>query len=144
MKKFKFRLERVLQYRLIIKDERRRELQQKLLELREAEDRLDMLEKAWLGNQLESEQILQAEIVIMRGLYAARLKFEIAQQIERIQKLEEEADEARSNYIEASRDVEVLERFKQKKKEDYIHETDLVEGKFLDELAVQRSYTVRE
>ena len=144
MKKFKFRLDRVLQYRNIVKDEKRREFTKRLLVLREAQDRLEWLNHAWFQNQLESEQILQVEFVVMRGLYAARLRAEIGAQRDLIEELEEVVEAAKQEYIEASKEVEVLEKLKTKKKEEYTHEMDMLEGKVLDELSVQRRDFIKE
>ena len=138
MKKFKFRLERVLQYRLIVKDEKRREFTTRLMALREAQGHLEMLDAAWLQSQLETEQILQVEFVVMRGLYSARLKAEIEKQKSLIAELEKVVETAKQEYIEASKEVEVLEKLKKKKQEEYGHEMDLQEGRDLDELSVQR------
>ena len=138
MKKFKFRLERVFQYRLIIKDEKRRGFMKCLATLREANDKLEMLRKSQLENQLESERLLQVEMVVMRGLYAARLRAEIEAQITLVEKLEEEVEAAKQEYIEASKETEVLEKLKKRKEEEYIQESDKADGKVLDELAVQR------
>lgn len=138
MKKFKFRLERVLHYRRLLKDEKKRELTRRLSLFNEAAQKLEMLEEAQLQNALESERILQVELVVLRGLYGARLKAEIAAQKELLLKLEADVDEARAEYIEASRELEVLEKLKARKREEYIHEMDLQEGKVLDEFAVQR------
>jgi len=107
--------------------------------LNEAQDRLEILEKEQLKNALESEQLLHANQVIMRGLYAARLRFEIGTQRECISELELLVDEARSEYIEASKELEVLEKLKNRQKEEFRHEMDLLEGKQLDEFAVQRA-----
>ena len=144
MKRFKFRLERVLQYRLIVKDEKKREFTKRLLTLREAQDHLEYLESAWAENELESEQILQVEFVVMRGLYSARLKAEIEAQHLKIAELDKLVEEAKQEYIEASKEVEVLEKLKEKKKEEYVHEMDILDGKILDELSIQRRDYLRE
>lgn len=139
MKKFVFRLEKVLHFRRLVKDEKKRELSKRLALLHDGQMKLEALEAAQLANILESEQLLHAEYIIMRGLYAVRLKAEIASQKQLISELEAAADEARAEYIEASKEVEVLEKLKARKKEEYIHEMDLQEGKMLDEFGIQRN-----
>ncbi len=139
MKKFVFRLEKVLHFRSLIKDEKKRELGKWLSLLYEATSRLEKLREAQLANVISSERVLHVEEVVMQALYAERLKAEIEAQSERIAELEIEVERARNEYIEASREVEVLEKLKARKKEEYIHEMDLFEGKELDEFGIQRS-----
>ena len=58
MKKFKFRLEKVLHFRRLVKDEKKRELSKRLALLHDAERKLENLEIAQLANALEAEQLL--------------------------------------------------------------------------------------
>lgn len=139
MKKFIFRLEKVLHFRVLIKDEKKRELGKWLSLLYEAAQRLENLQAAQLANVMASERVLHVEEVVMHGLYAERLKAEIEAQKQRIAELEIEVERARNEYIEASKEVEVLEKLKARKKEEYIHDMDLIEGKELDEFGIQRS-----
>ncbi len=139
MKKFQFRLEKVLHFRRLVKDEKKRELGKRLALLHDAQKKLEQLEAAQLANAIESEQLLHVNSVVMRSLYAARLKAEIASQKELIEELQIKVDEARTEYIEASKELEVLEKLKARKKEEYQHEMDLLEGKVLDEFAIQRA-----
>ena len=47
-------------------------------------------------------------------------------------------EEALNEYIEASKDARALELHKDDKLKEYVEETEREEGKFLDELTIQR------
>ena len=74
MKKFKFRLERVLQYRNIVKDELRRDLLLKNYKLRQDFERLEALEEAERANTLRQGPVFKVQEVHLAGLFAARLQ----------------------------------------------------------------------
>lgn len=138
MKKFRFRLEKVLQYREMLKDEKRRELLKRNQELREARQRLEDLEKAALSNTLGQGQIMTVEQVYLAGLFAERVKEDIIKQRLAIIKAEEEVEKAMGEYVEASKDARSLEMLKERKLQEYMDYMHKEDEKFLDELAVQR------
>lgn len=138
MKKFKFRLERVLQYRLMLKEEKRKALLLKNMKLNEAHDFLAALEDAELVNGLQRGGTLSAQQVYLIGLFASRLQDEIIRQRLLIIDLEKEVQEAMDEYTEAARDAKTLEIFKERKLREYSEYVSKEEGKFLDELAVQK------
>ena len=139
MKKFKFRLEKVLQYREIIKTEKKRELSLRLAILREAEDKLDALVSAQLENNVPQDAVLSANEYLMRGQYGARLKNEIIKQRLVIIEAEKKVEEARLEYIEAAKETRTLDMLKDKKKEQYEELVRHEESKILDETVTQRS-----
>jgi len=142
MKKFKFRLEKVLQFRLVVKGEKLRELNVAQKKLRDAQDHLEHLNAEFGNNKIADGQIMMVDEIQIKGAYGERLKAEIAQQGVLLLNLEEELETARNIYVEASRDAEVLEKLKEKKKSSH---TELVlkeEEKFLDELTTQKGNTI--
>lgn len=143
MKKFKFRLERVLQFRTAVKDEKLRDLTLKNAKLREEQDRLHALEDAILRNQNASEGVALVESFYMRGLYSSRLKEEIAQQGLAIIKCEEAVTEAMAAYIEASKELKSLTTLKDRKRAEYLDYLAHEDAKFLDELATQKGNTFK-
>jgi len=140
MKKFKFRLERVLQYRLLIKEDKRKALLLKNMKLHEAENRLAMLEQAELANRYVSgpDKMLSAQQIYLIGLFGQRLQDEIVKQRLAIIQLEKEVEEAMAEYTEAAREAKTLEIFRERKVQEYLDYVAKEEGKFLDELAVQK------
>ncbi len=138
MKRFQFRLERVLQYRKLVKDEKTRLLMESRNRLFENSERLKELETAALLNRLEENVRISAEQVQLLAMYGARLKEQIADQEKRVQELQQEVAERRNDYVEAAKDEESLVTLKQRKQEEYKEYLEKEEGKFLDELSVQR------
>jgi flagellar export protein FliJ len=143
MKKFKFRLERILQFRLAVKDERLRELTLKNMKLKEEQGRLEALEQAVERNQNASEGVQLVESFYMRGLYAARLKEEIVNQRLAIIKCEDEVQVAMAAYIEASKELKSLTTLKDRKRAEYMEYVAHEDAKFLDELATQKGNTFK-
>lgn len=138
MKKFKFRLEKVLQFRRIVQDEKKRELNIAMRLLREKEQDVENLEKAFLANRIQEGKVISIEELSLKGAYAERLKNEIAQGRLDIMSLQDRVEEARKEYIEATKEVEVLEKLKEKKHEQYQEMIAHHEQKVLDELVTQR------
>lgn len=144
MKKFRFRLERVLQYREIVKGERRRELLEANYRLQAAQDRLVELESAQRALGFGEGAILSVEQVQLQGLYGARLEVEIGQQREAITAAENGVIEARGRYVEAARDSKTLETLKEKRKAEYAEYVLKEDEKFLDEFTIQKGSSERQ
>ncbi|RMG40493.1 MAG: flagellar export protein FliJ [Candidatus Dadabacteria bacterium] len=141
MKRFKFRLERILQYRTALKNEKLRELAMKNHALNENIAILEELQAAELLNRFEAGKTSDASDVLLMGMYAGRLIEQIDQQREKIKECQKERDAALEEYVEAAKDAESLEKLKQRKKREYQEYVDKEELKFLDELATQRGNT---
>lgn len=142
MKKFKFRLERVLHYRNLVKDEKRKELAKRNLELREAQEVLSRLEQEFAANGIEDGAIVTIHDLQLRGMYAERLKEEMVQQRLHILQCEERVEAALQEYLEAAKDSGALEKLRERKKEQYQEYVAKEEEKFLDELTTQKGNTV--
>jgi flagellar protein FliJ len=138
MKKFKFRLEKVLQYRVLVKDEKRRALLKKNRELQDARDHLYWLQEAERQNRLPENVIVPLEEVLLRGLFAERLQQEIVNQRLNIITIEEQVAQAMAEYTQAAREAKALELLKERKQQEYFEYVLKEDEKFLDELAVQR------
>ncbi len=139
MKKFRFRLERVLQYKEALKNERMKELLEKNMLVREKNEHLRELESAMLLNTLEQNAMLAAEQLYLAQAYGSRLKSEIELTKEELAEAEKHAQEAMKKYVEASKEEKSLQVLKDKKREEYEEEIQREETNFLDELAVQRN-----
>ena len=138
MKKFKFRLEKVLQHRELVKEEKRRDLMLKNQELQDAQNKLQYLISAGRSNELAQGRIFQAGFVHHSGLFSERIKLEIAQQRIVIAEAQAAVDQAMAEYIEASKDAKTLEMLRERKLQEYNDYLHKEEEKFLDELSVQR------
>jgi flagellar export protein FliJ len=138
MKKFKFRLERVLQYRHILKDERMRILLECQYRLKLAREKLEELERAAFNNEMPADKLLTAEEVLLRGIFSTSLKDQIVDQRLKILEAEECVQAAMSEYIEASKDAKTLDTLKARRRAEYEEYVQKEETKFLDELATQK------
>ena len=147
MRRFKYRLERVLHYRQVVKDEKKNELYRRNMLLQEAEQQLEWLEQAALRNKLSEQGVIPPSLLSLSGLYAARLEREIVDQKLAVIEADQAVEEARQEYIEAAKEAEALVLLKQKRFNEYLDYVNKEEGKQLDELAVQKgnkSKRVRE
>ena len=138
MKKFKFRLERILEYRKLIKDEKAKELILARNKLYADEAHLEELERARLNNILQSD-ILTAEELQMVGLYADRLKRDIERQKKVIIESEKAVEKAQEIYIEAAKDEESLAKLKERRRSEYLAYIEKEELKNIDEMNTQRA-----
>ena len=139
MKKFKFRLEKVLQFRETVKSDKKRELSIRLAVLNEEEKRLEELFIAQANNNIPQDAVLSANEFFLRGQYATRLKEEIIKQRLVIIEEEKKVEEARLAYIEASKDVKTLAMLKDKRHEQYEVMLKQEENKVMDEVSTQRA-----
>lgn len=138
MKKFKYRLDRVLNYRQTVKGEKKRELYQKNMSLLEAERHLKWLEDAALNNRLSESGEIAANLLYLAGLFGARLEREIVDQESAVAEASEEVETARQAYIEAAKEAEALVILKQKRFNEYLDYVNKEDNKQLDELVVQK------
>ncbi|MCC6933482.1 MAG: flagellar export protein FliJ [Deltaproteobacteria bacterium] len=138
MKKFNFRLNKVLDYRLTLKKESERELAQRNMRLRELEDELKQIVKAQDSTEINSQaNMTMAEFSLVEG-YLEYLQEKLVAQRELVAQATEAVEEARINYIEKAKESAVLEKLKKKKFEAYREETRRVERKDMNDLTTQR------
>jgi len=139
MKRFSFRLQRVLEIRERFRDERRQELVQRNFERDHEQRVLEDLDQEFLRSKVREGGTYSASELVLMGDYSRRLEQEIEQQRVRVVAAEQAAEEARERYIEASREAKALEKLKDKRRVEYQEQVLKEEGNQLDELAVQRA-----
>ena len=139
MKRFSFRLQRILDIREQIRDELRQELGRKNRERDHEIQVLADLEQESLRGALADGGTYSAGELVMFGEYRARLKRLIKDQREKVAAAIKAADEVRDRYIEASKDAKALEMLRQKKKAEHSELVLKEEGAQLDEVSVQRA-----
>jgi flagellar FliJ protein len=142
MKRFRFRLERVLQFRERIREERKRDLTACLLALRAAETQLEELRTAELENEIRAQDITTADVELV-SLYGKRLKLEIVNTNREIERRSQAVEVARNAYIEASKEAEALQQLKRRRQSEHDLYVSHEEAKLIDEMVTQR-YTRRE
>ncbi len=139
MRRFVFRLQRILDIREQICDEARQELVRRN-QARDQEARvLAELEGEYLRAMIRDGGTYSASELVMFGDYRASLKQRIAQQKERLIAAQKAVDEAKERYVEASRDVKALEKLREKRQLEHTELALREEGAALDEFAIQRT-----
>ena len=138
MKRFKFRLQRVLDYRQRIRSEKLQVLRQRNFERDTAIERLDSLRAESLRLNLPTGSIMTVSELTMIGAYASRIKSEIAQQQERVIEVTKVAEAALQDYVESSKESRALELLKDKRQIEYNEYVLKEEEKLIDEQTIQR------
>lgn len=139
MKRFAFRLQRILDLRERIRDERRQELVARRAEYEQQMAILLDIERELSRDFVEAAGTYSASGFLLAGAYVARLRAKRVEQQSRVSAAEQAMEQARMLYIEASRDAQALERLKERRKEEHLEASLREEGQMLDEVAVQRA-----
>ena len=140
MRAFRFRLERVLQLRRQMEDEKRRELSIMLFDLRQLEAKLHSLQqdlescKRQMTNDLELEELSIARIEVFAS-YLKRIASSIEAQRELISELHKKIESKRNELLEAIKERKAMESVKAKRLAEHEKERIRDEMKFLDEVA---------
>ena len=138
MRRFSFRLQRVLDIREQFRDELRQELVRKNHERDEELQVLARLEQESLKIKIEEGGTYSASELVMFGAYSVRLKQLMEQQQQRVAAAIKQVEEVKERYIEASKEAKALEMLRQKRREEYTEQQLKEDGRQLDELAIQR------
>jgi flagellar export protein FliJ len=137
MKKFAFRLEKVLQIREAALREKEQALARAQGELNEATERLVQLETAVRENTLEGSELMASAVFLQQYLLVG-LAEKIASQRREVEAHEKRVAAAAEEYRSAAAEAKALTSLKEKKRAQYDAHMERELGKFLDELAVQR------
>ncbi|MEI6517488.1 MAG: flagellar export protein FliJ [bacterium] len=138
MRRFSFRLQRVLDIREQFRDELRQELVRKNHERDDELQVLARLEQESLQIKIEEGGTYSASELVMFGAYSVRLKQLMEQQQQRVAAAIKQVEEVKERYIEASKEAKALEMLRQKRREEYTEQQLKEDGRQLDELAIQR------
>jgi len=139
MKRFRFRLQRVLDIREQICDELRQELALRNQELQQQLNVLAYLDGEFERSRIQGDGIVSASELEMTGAYSARVQQLIVEQRGHVEQAKIAVEEARERFIQANKDAKAIDMLKDKKKAQYTEEVLKEEMNQLDELAVQRA-----
>ncbi len=139
MKRFRFRLQRVLDIREQIRDELRQELALRNQELQQQLNVLAYLDAEFERSRIQGDGIVSASELEMTGAYSARVQQLIVEQRGHVEQAKVAVEEARERFIQANKDAKAIDMLKDKKKAQYTEEVLKEEMNQLDELAVQRA-----
>ena len=137
-KRFKFRLERVLNFRDSEKKERERALAEQNAELRKREDHLEAIIVAQDEMKLPESEILSMAELQLAGEYQQALREALIEQRLLIIEATQAVEQAREAYLEKNKEVRTLESLKDRRKEEFREELRKDEKKNLDEHAIQK------
>lgn len=138
MKRFQFRLERVLKVRERIRDDARQELVQRNLERDREVSVLEGLEAEYRRITVKEGGTYSAGELVLLGTYCEKIKKDIDHQREVVAAAIALAEQARELYLEASRNAKALEILKEKRLQEHNELALKEDGQELDELAIQR------
>jgi flagellar FliJ protein len=139
MRRFRFRLQRVLDLRVQIRDEARQELVLRNAERDQQIYILAQLQDEFLQLGLVTGGMYSASDISRLAAYAERLTIAIDRQKVLVAEAIKAAEEAQERYIEASKEAKTLEMLRDKKLEEFRIQELREEGALLDELAVQKA-----
>lgn len=140
MKKFDFRLQRVLDYRNVRKKQQEQELAQERRKLFEAEERRNQLEslQAQAEEAMKEEGISSMAELSLAQSYQEMLMKSLDEQENVVKQAIEAVEQARDIYIERAIEAEMLETVKKKKIEDYKLDKKRDDQKTIDKIVVSR------
>ena len=141
MKRFTFRLQRILDIREQIRDEARQELGRRNALLAQEQSVLARLEAELLRLNGASDGIVTAGNLLLTGAYALRVQKMIEQQSVKVEEARKAVVQAQERYIQANKDARALEMLRDKKRAEYDQEVLKEEINQLDEDATQRAAT---
>jgi len=139
MKRFRFRLQRVLDVRVQIRDEARQELVRRNAERDHQIYILAQLQDEFLQLGLVEGGTYSASDLTRLGAYAERLTIAIEKQKVVVAEAIKAAEGAQERFIEVSKEAKAIEMLRDKKLQEHAAEQLKEEGAHLDEIAVQRA-----
>lgn len=137
-RRFVFKLEGVLEYRRALEEKKKRELAQVQREVGEATQQLMAMLRLEVEEKERFRKMKAGELNIvtlrLQEAYLNNLIRKIGQQQQLIQKLRTKQVNARAEYVEARKQVMLLERLKERQRERWRYEANREEVRFLDEI----------
>ncbi len=127
MRRFRFPLQGVLNYRQHRRDLCRQILAQALAEVRAVEQRKWLVQRARIGQTQELRALnsageLDVDALAARRYHATRLDAEITALDRTLQLLNQQAEACRQALLEADRDVKALERLRERQEAEFFYE----------------------
>ena len=138
MKRFRFRLQKVLEYRERVRDEKKEVLQRRNYERDAAIEKLNALRQEQLNAAITNNMETASQLMLLAE-YRIRLSHEIELQIKKVEEATAIAEEARLDYVESERDAKALDTLKTKRQSEYDEAAQKQELEMMDELTVQRA-----
>jgi len=138
MKKFKFNLENVLQLKKFNEEECRIALGLAISLLNEIENKIK--ETARKHHHAANELLKNPEQIMIWSNYISRLEYEAEKLMEDAVKAEMVVEEKRTIYMDAFKELKVMEKLKEKKEKEYKKEAEKKESADIDEIYAARRF----
>ncbi len=142
MKRFDFKLDKVLGYRGVIEKQRKRAFAEAQRAIAAQREQIMIIEAELKKQMAELRARCVANVdvkdVAARRLYTSYLLSALTLANETLRSLRARLEERRRELVEASKQKKVLERVRERRFADYMYEADREEQKFIDELGTFR------
>ena len=147
MKKFRFPLDIVLEYRRQVQDSLQVELGAAAAEVRRQEQVLENARRRYadINREYREKAALGLSIAEMRG-YETGLKVQqgvIARELAQLETLRRRMEAKRQELVSAKLDVSSVEKLREKKLQAYVQDVEKSEEQFIDDLVGARSNSGR-
>jgi len=136
MAKFKFRLEKVKQYRELIKKQAERELLDKRMVADQAEETMHLLTEEKNRNKVDNDDILTAGDLQVLASYEEFLLQLMKNQKQVVENTAIAMEQAREVFIDKAKDERALSLLKDRKYEEYREEQTRKQKKEFSEIAI--------
>lgn len=136
MNGYKYKMEKVLEYRSQLEKKKVEDYARVNMTLEEQKDRLAELKDEYGGKNRDQETGIHE--MKMQFLYKEKLRRDMYYQEVKIQDTEHKVNDARDILIEARKDRKIMEILKDKDKTQYIQEVNLKEQKELDDISIMK------
>jgi flagellar protein FliJ len=148
MKRFTFKLENVLHYRVTLENLAKSAYQEALRLLNMEKERLLTLEHIktdlMQGYNIKPGTVVHPETLSFIARYTSQLLYLIERQKHLIQEKESLARDSFETWNQKRKDVKVIERLKEKKWKEYLRESEKEDQKFQDEIFIAKTIRQRE
>ena len=139
MRKFRFRLQKVMELRQHREKEKQRDLAQAKNKLRQEGERLEALnhtkDECQTKVKKKKKDKLNLKELSLYQIYLANLHHQIKGQRTEVGKSEKEVENKRGEFLEKSKEKKILENLRKSKLLNYKEEINRIEQKETDELA---------
>jgi len=142
MKRFTFKLDRVLNYRVALEEEKKRHLADAQRAVVTQEEHIRIIESE-IGRQmseLRARSLASVDVgdLVVRRRYVSYLRSALSSAYEALELLKGQLEARREELVAASKDRKVLERVRERRFGEYLYEQDREEQKFIDEIGTFR------
>ena len=137
MKRYNFRLQRVLDIKQIFQELRERELREANNKLRQEENNLAVLEKETSRQQINARGVeagTPAFFSLFSGYFSLLLRIKEFQR-DRIANAQNEVNVRMKTLMNAFREKKVIENLKERKRQEYVRDSEKEEQNFIDEIS---------